>query len=78
MLVKRVSPMTSEVREIDLPITQEQYDAWLDGKHIQIAFPNLTSDQREFILTGLVKEEWDELFPDEDEDESSDITISER
>jgi hypothetical protein len=34
---------------------------------IQDAFPTLTADEREFILTGITSEEWDEIFPEEDE-----------
>lgn len=34
---------------------------------IQDAFPYLTEDEREFILTGIIAEEWDEMFGDEEE-----------
>ena len=34
---------------------------------IQNAFPNLTSEQREFIKTGVTPEEWDETFCDDDD-----------
>ncbi len=49
---------------MDLPITQEQLDAWRGGKLIQNAMPDLTPAQREFILTGATPEEWNEAFPD--------------
>ena len=48
-------------RTIDLPITQEQYDKWESGALIQQVAPRLTPDQREFIMTGIVKQEWDLL-----------------
>jgi calcineurin-like phosphoesterase family protein len=43
---------------------------WLynqEGYHIQDAFPYLTEDEREFILTGITADEWDELFGEEEE-----------
>ena len=53
---------SGEVRTIDLPITQEQVDKYNRGALIQDAFPNLSSDQREFYKTGIVQEEWDKMF----------------
>ena len=32
---------------------------------IQEAFPDLSADDREFILTGTTPEEWNTTFPDE-------------
>jgi hypothetical protein len=69
MIVVRTSPFTGETRGRDLPITQEQIDAWKSGVLIQNAFPQLSASAKEFILTGMTDEEWDELFGDEPEDE---------
>ncbi len=33
-----------------------------NGIAVQDAFPMLNADEREFILTGLTPEEWDNLF----------------
>ena len=36
---------------------------WTQGEMlIQNAFPYLTPDEREFLITGITKEEWAELF----------------
>jgi len=68
MIVKRTSPFDGVEREMDLPITAEQYDAYAFGNiAIQNAFPQLNADQREFIMTGITPEQWAETFPDEDE-----------
>ena len=68
MIVKRTSPFDGVEREMDLPITAEQYDAYAFGNiKIQDAFPNLSADEREFIMTGITPEQWAETFPDEDE-----------
>lgn len=40
---------------------------WMNGKFIQEAFPNLSPDEREFLMTGITSEEWSELFTDEEE-----------
>jgi hypothetical protein len=69
MIVVRTSPFTGETRGRDLPITQEQIDAWKSGVLIQYAFPQLSASAREFILTGMTDEEWDELYGDQPEDE---------
>ncbi len=52
-------------RTKELDITQEQMDAYNAGALIQNAMPQLSADDREFILTGATKEEWDEAFPED-------------
>lgn len=54
-------------RTRDLPITEAQYAAWVEGELLQNAFPNLTAGQREFIKTGASEEEWDSFFNVEEE-----------
>jgi hypothetical protein len=49
-----------------LDITFEQYDAWRGGALIQDAMPNLTPDEREFLMTGITSEEWDNEYKEED------------
>jgi len=53
---------------MNLPVTQEEMNDWnaCATMLIQNAFPNLTDDQREFILTGSTKEEWDNAFGEEE------------
>lgn len=47
-------------------VTQMEVDAWRNqgsqSPLIQNAFPNLTAEEREFILTGITPEQWDEIF----------------
>lgn len=40
---------------------------WEMGKNAQEAFPYLSADQREFLISGLTPAEFAELFPDGDE-----------
>ena len=62
MLITRQSPWSGKVRTLDIPVTYEQLYEWGRGTLIQNAMPNLTADQREFLMTGITAEEWDELF----------------
>lgn len=67
MKLTRISMFSGKEHTLDLPITQCQLEEWINGALIQDVMPNLTSDQREFILTGVTAEEWDEAFKDDEE-----------
>lgn len=62
MKIERISRLTGTVREREINVTQEQLDAWNGGQLIQNAMPDLTPDEREFIMTGVTSEEWEEEF----------------
>lgn len=48
---------------MDLDVTEEQMRRFKARiELIQDIFPNLTADEREFIKTGIIKEEFDSLF----------------
>jgi hypothetical protein len=66
MLITRTSNFSNIKRIFDLSITREQYLSWKNGELIQDAFPQLNSDDREFLMTGCTPEEWEVIFPDED------------
>jgi hypothetical protein len=38
--------------------------AWMDGKKIQHALPELSADQREMLMSGICPVCWDETFGD--------------
>ena len=61
MKVTRKSTITGVVHTLDLPITEEQMQAFLTGTLLQDAFPDLSAADREFILTGVTAEEWNAL-----------------
>ena len=63
MKVTRISQMSNQEHTLDLNVTQEQLDEYERGARlIQDVFPHLSHDEREFIKTGITKEEWDSLF----------------
>ena len=45
-----------------LDVVHEDYDKWAAGAFVQDAFPYLSADQRELLITGTHPECWDQLF----------------
>lgn len=62
MRVTRVSPLSNKVNQMYLDVTGEQIERWVAGELVQDVMPNLTPEEREFIMTGITPEEWDESF----------------
>lgn len=60
MELTRRSILTGITRTRDLPVTEEQLQDWLDGQLIQDAMPYLSPGQREWIMSGIEENEWDE------------------
>ena len=67
MIITRRSKISNEINSMNLNVTQDQLNNWMNGTLIQEAFPQLNEDEREFIMTGILPEEWNELFGDSDE-----------
>ena len=76
MKITRASELTGVTRTLDIPVTDDQIQAWLDGMLIQAAMPNLDADQREFVKTGITPDKWDSLYPDEDPEDHDDLDES--
>jgi hypothetical protein len=66
MLIRRISIFSGAIREREIAVTQEQLEQWAGGMLIQNAIPNLTKEEREFIMNGVTQEEWDEICKDEE------------
>ena len=58
MIITKKSILSGEVRSLDLNITQDQINLWKGGAVIQNAMPNLSVDEREFMMTGITPKEW--------------------
>jgi len=69
--VTRQSVITKKINTMELPITQEHLDIYetVGDILIQDAFPNLDAEQREFILTGVTPQEWNDTFGGDEDDE---------
>ena len=59
MLIIRRSGLTGNISTMDIDVTQEQINEWEGGSLIQDVMPDLTPDEREFIMTGITQEEWE-------------------
>jgi hypothetical protein len=62
MKITRKSPISGNVNTLDLNITEEQVSDWMGGTLVQDAFPQLTPSEREFIVTGILDSEWNDMF----------------
>lgn len=69
MIVERKSIVTGKVYEMEIDITVQQLFDFMNGKSglAQEAFPDLSIDEREFIISGIHPTEWMELFGNEDQ-----------
>lgn len=68
MKVQNTSIYTGRTHVMDIDITLKQIEAWKNAadddpnRFIQNAFPQLSADQREFMISGVTPDEWAELF----------------
>jgi len=68
MKITRISPFSGKKNTLEVNCTQEEYDKWIGGELIQTAMPNLSVEHREFVLTGITPEEWNDSFYNTKED----------
>jgi len=66
MIVSRVSELTGNLNTMDIPVSDEALKLWEsysrpDRPLIQDYFPALNDDEREFIMTGITPQEWDDM-----------------
>jgi hypothetical protein len=64
MLITKFSPHSMRDNTREIAVTQSQLDRWKAGELIQNVMPHLSADDREFLMTGLTPEDWEEMFPD--------------
>jgi len=58
MLITKTCPFTGKNNTLDIDVTENQLREWKQGAMIQDAMPELTDDEREFIMTGILPEVW--------------------
>lgn len=69
MYIKRKSVISGTERTRNIPVNPDDFMAWEAGfGNIQEIMPYLSDTDREFILSGITEEEWDEMFADVDEE----------
>lgn len=71
MRIQRRSIITNQWNEMEIPVDRRKYIDWeLSNRkeHVQNAFPELSAEEREFLLTGITPQEWKEhVCPEEEE-----------
>lgn len=76
------SPFSGEFNNIDVQMSAEamrlNLAQWIIYKRlIQNVFPSLNEDEREFILTGTPKADWDKyMSPADEEDYGDEVELS--
>ena len=43
-------------------VTEVAYDAYMNGAHVQDAFPEVSPGDREVLISGLCEDCWDKIF----------------
>jgi len=61
--IERRSPLTGKLNSMEITMNPQDYIAFERGKNIQDALPYLTTDEREFIKTGIYQGEWEDIYP---------------
>ena len=56
-------PFCGHANEVE--VNENDYWDWQDGKLIQDAFPYLTADDREKLISGICPTCWDKTFGDD-------------
>ena len=73
MQVTRVSQISGEAHTVEIPrLHKEELAVWeampaVRRPYIQEFFSYLTASEREFLMTGITQEEWDEMMPPEED-----------
>ena len=67
MQVTRKSMISGESNTMDLPVTEKMLERWRAGGLVQKVMPHLSAEQREFLISGCMPEEWDEMMRDRDD-----------
>ena len=62
MVVEMKSILSGKTSSMDLPVTDLQVNLWRSGMLIQNVMPDLSIEQREFLITGMTVEEQDAFF----------------
>lgn len=67
MLLRKKSVFTGREAEMEIPCTPEDIVRWQrSGRPIQEMLPQLTRDEREFLMSGSTPAEWDDLFKEDE------------
>lgn len=65
MQITRTCPFTGKTNTLQMPVTEAQMHEYMspNRRNIQNIFPNLDADDREFIQTGIMPDQWPDQNP---------------
>ena len=66
MEITRTSILSGVTRTKNIDVTMNQLQKWSEGANIQDVMGNLADFEREFIMTGITEEEWNDTFGEEE------------
>ena len=66
MLVGKKSQLSGKSHEMEIDVSEKQITLWMEGALIQDVMPDLSPDEREFLMTGITPAEWNEAFAQSD------------
>ena len=60
LMVTGQCTVTGDIYSIEVPA--EGFARWEGGTLIQVALPDLSGDDREFLISGITPAAWDQIF----------------
>lgn len=67
VIVKKDCPFCGQDNGIEVDMAS--YEKWQGGAFVQNAFPTLTAEEREVLVSGSHADCWDEAYDDEEDDD---------
>lgn len=67
--INTTCPICGKITPVQIRRVADYKDYMLNGKHAQDAFPYLSAEEREMLISGVCGACWNNLFADEEEDE---------
>lgn len=52
-----------------IEVNEDDYDDWSDGANVQTAFPYLSANEREMLVSGICPKCWSNMLPPEPEED---------
>ena len=62
MKITKVSILTGVTNTLDIPISKEQYQEYLNGESLDVVANELSQFDKDFIRTGITIEELEEVM----------------
>lgn len=68
-VINTTCPLCGKITPVQIRRVADYRDYMLNGKLAQDAFPYLSADEREMLISGICPTCWDNMFPPEEDEE---------